>query len=59
MLHIVPTLTADEIGNDKVYDNYVYNLTDCTFNITAPNNGYLISGDGTTAGSRVSLLDAL
>lgn len=53
MLHIVPTLTSDEIGQDAVFDNHIYNLTDCTFNVTAPNNGFLIQGDGTTAGSRV------
>ncbi|KAF8914733.1 concanavalin A-like lectin/glucanase domain-containing protein [Mucidula mucida] len=52
MLHLVPTLTSEEIGRDAVFDNYVYNLTDCTFNITQPNNGFIIQGDGTTAGSR-------
>ena len=36
MLYIVPTLTSDNIGNTAVY-----NISDCTFNITAPNNGTL------------------
>ena len=29
------------IGNAAVLDGAVYNITDCTFNITAPNNGTL------------------
>ncbi|TRM66532.1 glycoside hydrolase family 16 protein [Schizophyllum amplum] len=33
-LYIMPTLTSEEIGESAVMDNYVYNLTDCTFNIT-------------------------
>jgi len=33
-LYIAPTLTADNIGEDAVLDGYVYNITDCTFNIT-------------------------
>ena len=41
MLYIVPTLTSDNIGNATVLDSAVYNITDCTFNITAPNNGTL------------------
>ena len=55
MLHLVPTLTSEEIGSNAVFNDYVYNLTDCTFNVTQPNGGYIIQGDGTTAGSRVSL----
>ncbi len=54
MLYLVPTLTEDVIGEGNVFDGYVYNLTDCTFNVTQPNNGYIITGDGTTVGSRVS-----
>ncbi|KDR73819.1 hypothetical protein GALMADRAFT_125114 [Galerina marginata CBS 339.88] len=41
-LYIVPTLTADNIGMDAVLDGTVYNITDCTFNITRPDNGYII-----------------
>ena len=41
MLYIFPTLTSDNIGNTAVLDGAVYNITDCTFNITAPNNGTL------------------
>ena len=41
MLYIVPALTSDNIGNAAVLDGAVYNITDCTFNITAPNNGSL------------------
>ncbi|KAM6500153.1 ectomycorrhiza-upregulated GH16 glucan endo-1,3-beta-glucosidase precursor [Amanita muscaria] len=33
-LYIVPTLTADEIGWDAVFNNTVYNITGCTFNET-------------------------
>ncbi|KAJ8517883.1 hypothetical protein ONZ45_g4983 [Pleurotus djamor] len=33
-LYILPTLTSDEIGRDALFDNHVYNITDCTFNIT-------------------------
>ena len=41
MLYIVPTLTADNIGSDAVFDGAVYNITGCTFNETSPNNGYI------------------
>ncbi|KAF9269047.1 concanavalin A-like lectin/glucanase [Marasmius fiardii PR-910] len=42
-LYIQPTLTADEdLGNGKAKDGlYVYNLTDCTFNETAKNGGFI------------------
>ncbi|KAF9532826.1 concanavalin A-like lectin/glucanase domain-containing protein [Crepidotus variabilis] len=40
-LYIVPTLTGDNIGSDAVFDGTVYNITDCTFNLTRPNNGYI------------------
>jgi beta-glucanase (GH16 family) len=33
-LYITPTLTADNIGAAAVLDGYVYNMTDCTFNVT-------------------------
>lgn len=41
-LYIVPTLTADNIGMDAVLDGAIYNITDCTFNITSPDNGYIM-----------------
>lgn len=47
-LYIVPTLTSDSIGNDAVFDGTVYNITDCTFNQTRPNNGF-ITKNGATA----------
>ena len=45
-LYIVPTLTSDNIGTAAVLDGTVYNITDCTFNITAPDNGWIDSGSG-------------
>ena len=33
-LYILPTLTEDSIGRNAVLDGHVYNITDCTFNIT-------------------------
>jgi beta-glucanase (GH16 family) len=33
-LYIVPTLTSDAIGAAAIYDGYVFNATDCTYNIT-------------------------
>ncbi|KIM48512.1 glycoside hydrolase family 16 protein [Hebeloma cylindrosporum] len=40
-LYIVPTLTSDNIGMDAVLNGAIYNITDCTFNITRPDNGYI------------------
>uniref|UniRef100_A0A8H7Y360 GH16 domain-containing protein n=1 Tax=Psilocybe cubensis TaxID=181762 RepID=A0A8H7Y360_PSICU len=40
-LYIVPTLTSDNIGMDAVMDGTVYNITDCTFNLTRPDNGFV------------------
>ena len=40
-LYIVPTLTADQIGWDAVFNNSVFNITGCTFNDTHPNNGFI------------------
>lgn len=45
-LYIVPTLTSDNIGTAAVLDGTVYNITDCTFNTTAPDNGWIDSGSG-------------
>jgi len=33
-LYIVPTLTSDAIGEAAIYDGYVFNATDCTYNTT-------------------------
>ncbi|KAF9264998.1 glycoside hydrolase family 16 protein [Marasmius fiardii PR-910] len=33
-LYILPTLTSDSIPLDTILDGHVYNITDCTFNIT-------------------------
>jgi hypothetical protein len=41
-LYIVPTLTSDSLGSNAIVDNTVYNITGCTFNITRPDNGYII-----------------
>lgn len=50
LLYIVPTLTSDNIGTAAVLDGAVYNITDCTFNVTSPNNGTLPNGDFDEAG---------
>jgi len=52
-LYIVPTLTSDNIGNDAVFDGTVYNITDCTFNVTRPDSGYIMK-----AGQRVFDIDS-
>ncbi|KAG6876940.1 hypothetical protein C0993_011854 [Termitomyces sp. T159_Od127] len=41
MLYIVPTLTSDNIGPDAVFNGTIYNITDCTFNITQPDKGFI------------------
>jgi hypothetical protein len=41
-LYIVPTLTSDNIGTAAVLDGAVYNITDCTFNLTSPDSGYIM-----------------
>ncbi len=33
-LYITPTLTSDAIGMNAIVDGTVFNITDCTFNIT-------------------------
>ncbi|KAF6752646.1 concanavalin A-like lectin/glucanase domain-containing protein [Ephemerocybe angulata] len=33
-LYITPTLTSDDIGEAAIEDGHVFNITDCTFNIT-------------------------
>ena len=33
-LYITPTLTSDVIGEAAIEDGHVFNITDCTFNIT-------------------------
>ncbi|KAJ6532926.1 concanavalin A-like lectin/glucanase domain-containing protein [Mycena vulgaris] len=44
-LYILPTLTSDVIPTASILDGAVYNLTDCTFNITHA-SGYTTSGHG-------------
>lgn len=51
-LYIVPTLTSDNIGVDAIFDKTVYNITDCTFNETQPDNGFVMR-----AGERVFNLE--
>jgi hypothetical protein len=41
-LYIVPTLTSDSIPSSSIYNNTVFNITGCTFNITHPDSGYII-----------------
>ena len=41
-LYIVPTLTSDSIPSSSIYNNTVFNITGCTFNITRPDNGYIM-----------------
>lgn len=33
-LYITPTLTSDVIGEAAIEDGHIFNITDCTFNIT-------------------------
>jgi beta-glucanase (GH16 family) len=40
-LYIVPTLTSDQLGSNARADGTVYNMTDCTFNLTRPDNGFI------------------
>lgn len=41
-LYITPTLTSDIIGMDAIVDGHIFNMTDCTFNVTQ-NLGYTSS----------------
>ncbi|KAH6902702.1 glucan 1,3-beta-glucosidase [Coprinopsis sp. MPI-PUGE-AT-0042] len=41
-LFITPTLTSDHIGMDAVLDKSIFNITDCTFNQTQPDNGFIL-----------------
>jgi beta-glucanase (GH16 family) len=58
MLYIVPTLTAEQIGWDAVFNNTVFNITGCTFNETAPNNGYITNPNGQTVFNQAGYLAA-
>ncbi|KAF5378975.1 hypothetical protein D9757_009121 [Collybiopsis confluens] len=52
ILYLAPTLTEEEIGGDNVLGvngPYVYNITGCTFNETAPNGGFINDPKGTGA----------
>ncbi|KAJ7720022.1 glycoside hydrolase family 16 protein, partial [Mycena metata] len=44
-LYLVPTLTSDVIPQSSILDGAVYNLTDCTYNITH-SSGYTTTGHG-------------
>lgn len=33
-LYITPTFTSDVIGMDAIVDGHIFNITDCTFNVT-------------------------
>ncbi|KAK7461720.1 hypothetical protein VKT23_008148 [Stygiomarasmius scandens] len=44
-LYLLPTLTEEEIGRDNVFGQngpYIYNITGCTFNDTATDDGFII-----------------
>ncbi|KAF9053306.1 ectomycorrhiza-upregulated GH16 glucan endo-1,3-beta-glucosidase precursor [Panaeolus papilionaceus] len=58
MLYIVPTLTADNIGTDAVFDGTIYNITGCTFNQTAPDNGFIIDQMGQRVFDEASYLSS-
>jgi hypothetical protein len=46
-LYLNPTLTAPTLSTpDSLYDGLVYNLTGCTYNLTAPNQGYTLQPNG-------------
>jgi beta-glucanase (GH16 family) len=56
-LYIVPTLTAENLGWDAIYNGTVLNITGCTFNETQPNNGY-ITDKGVQTFDQASYLSA-
>jgi hypothetical protein len=44
-LYLMPTLTEEEIGEDKVFGQsgpFIYNITGCTFNQTADEGGFTV-----------------
>lgn len=46
-LYLNPTLTAPTLSDpDSLYDGLVYNLTGCTYNLTAPNGGFILQPNG-------------
>lgn len=46
-LYLNPTLTASTLSSpDSLYDGLVYNLTGCTYNLTADNGGFTIQPNG-------------
>lgn len=51
-LYITPTLTSDAIGMGAVVDGTVYNITDCTFNITQ-GIGYTSSNPQSSGSSNI------
>lgn len=57
-LYLNPTLTAASLSQDAIFDGTVYNITDCTFNLTAPNNGFLSLPNGQNIFDQQSYLKA-
>jgi len=51
-LYITPTLTSDAIGMNAVVDGTVFNITDCTFNITQ-GIGYTASTSQSSGSSNI------
>ena len=41
-LFITPTLTSDNLGMEAVLDKSIFNITDCTFNQTQPDSGFIL-----------------
>ncbi|KAK0213777.1 GH16 beta-1,3-glucan recognition protein [Armillaria fumosa] len=50
-LYILPTLTEDSIGRDAILDGHVFNITDCTYNITQGQSYTDSSTTSTTSGT--------
>lgn len=50
-LYILPTLTEDSIGRDAILDGHVFNITDCTYNITQGQSYTDSSTSSTTTGT--------
>jgi hypothetical protein len=50
-LYITPTLTSDSIGENAIIDGFVYNITDCTFNIT---QGLTYTSSATNASAAIA-----
>lgn len=58
-LYLNPTLTSSSLSSpDAIFDGTVYNMTDCTFNLTAPDNGFLSLPNGQKVFDQQSYLKA-